>query len=179
VHAQSVPTATQQLQLSAFVASTDTFTYLAGGKNLDITAGVDLTLPAFRVFSLSVEVRGTYPIDKGRISSQKDFMVGPKIEYPLGRLRPYADLFVGRGKINYHTPGYIFGNFRYVSSTTIVYSPGVGLDYYFTDALGVKIDAQFQRSNTPATDSGTINPTAITLGTIYNFDFNPGHRHGR
>jgi hypothetical protein len=183
VYAQSLPAATQQLQLSAFVAGTDTFTYLAGGKNLDITAGVDLTLPIFRVFSPSVEVRGTYPIDKGHISSQKDFLVGPKIEYPFGRLHPYADLFVGRGKIDYHASGhasgYIFDNFRYVSSTTIVYSPGIGLDYRFTNALAVKIDAQFQHWNTPATNSGTINPRAITLGAIYNFDFNQGHRHGR
>jgi hypothetical protein len=179
VYAQSVPTATQPLQLSAFVAGTDTSTYLADGKNLDITVGVDLTLPIFRMFSSSVEVRGTYPIDKGHISSQKDFLVGPKIEYPLGRLRPYADLFVGRGKIDYHSPGYIFDNFRYVSSTTIVYSPGIGLDYCFTHALAVKIDAQFHHWNTPATDSGTIKPTAITLGAVYNFDFNRGHRHGR
>ena len=37
--AQSKPAATQQLQLSAFVGGTGTFTDLAGGKNLDITAG--------------------------------------------------------------------------------------------------------------------------------------------
>jgi len=176
-YAQSVPTATQQLQFSAFVTSSDTFTNLAKGKNLDITAGADLTLLTFRLFRPSVEIRGTYPIDKGQISSQKSFLVGPKIEYSLGRLHPYADFFVGRGKIDYHDPGFIFGNFRYVSSTTIVYSPGVGLDYNLTHQLAVKIDAQVQYWSTPATDSGAINPTALTLGATYNFDFNPSHHH--
>jgi Outer membrane protein beta-barrel domain len=178
-NAQSVATATQPLRLSAFVAGTYTTTNLARGKNLQITAGADLTLLTFRVFKPSVEVRGTYPIDKGNISSQKNILVGPKIEYPLGRLHPYADLFVGRGKIDYNDPGFIFGNFRYDSSTTIVYSPGVGLDYNLTHDLEVKIDAQFQHWNTPATDSGTINPTALTLGAIYNFDFNSGRHHDR
>jgi hypothetical protein len=118
-----VPTATHQLQFSAFVTGSDTLTNLAKGKNLDIAAGADLTLLTIRSFRPSVEVRGTYPIDKGQISSQKSFLVGPKIEYPLGRLHPYADFFVGRGKIDFPDPGFIFGNFRYVSSTTIVYAP--------------------------------------------------------
>jgi opacity protein-like surface antigen len=178
-YAQSVPTATQQLQISVFVAGSDTFSNLAGGKNLDITAGADLTLLTIRSFRPSVEVRGIYPIDKGQISSQKSFLVGPKIEYPLGRLHPYADFFVGRGKIDYHAPGFIFGNFRYVSSTTIVYSPGVGLDYNLTHHLAVKLDVQVQHWSTPATNSGAINPKALTLGAIYNFDFNPSHHHDR
>jgi hypothetical protein len=178
-YAQGVPTATQRLRLSTFIATTDTSTNLAGGNNLDITAGGNLTFLTFRLFRPSVEVRGPYPIDKGHTSSQKNFLVGPKIEYPLGRLCPYANFFVGRGKIDYHDPGFIFDNFRYVSSTTVVYSPGVGLDYNLTHTLGIKIDVQLQRWNTPATSSGTINPMASTLGAIYTFDLNGGHRHGR
>src|ERR1700743_2222337 len=76
--AQAVPSGTQQLQLSAFGAATGTFTNLDGGKNLAVTAGADLTFLAFRAFRPSFEVRGTYPIDKGHISSQKNFLLGPK-----------------------------------------------------------------------------------------------------
>ena len=43
VSAQAKPAGTQQLQLSAFAGLTGTFTDLSGGKNLGITAGVDLT----------------------------------------------------------------------------------------------------------------------------------------
>ena len=177
--AQAVPAGTQQLQLSAFGAATGTFTDLEGGKNLGITAGADLTFLTFRTFRPSFELRGTYPIDKGHISSQKNFLLGPKVEYPIGRLHPYVDFFFGRGEINYHAPGFVFGDTRYITTNTFIYSPGIGLDYNLTHNVAVKFDAQFQHWDTPAVASGAIHPTALTLGVVYNFDFNPHHRHRR
>ena len=176
--AQAVPSGTQRLQLSAFGAATGTFTDLDGGKNLAVTAGADLTVLAFRAFRPSFEVRGTYPIDKGHISSQKNFLLGPKVEYPVGRFHPYVDFFFGRGEINYHDPGFIFGDTRFITTNTFVYSPGIGLDYNLSHNVAVKVDAQFQHWDTPAVASGVIHPTALTIGVVYNFDFNPRHRHG-
>jgi opacity protein-like surface antigen len=174
---QAAPAGSQRLQLSAFAGATGTFTNLEGGKNLGITAGADLTFLGFRRFRPAFEARGTYPIDKGNISSQKNFLLGPKVEYPLGRFHPYADFLIGRGQIDYHAPGLVFGNTLYISSNTTVYSPGVGLDYNLTHNLAIKGDVQFQHWDTPVTASGTIHPTALTLGVVYNFDFNRGHRH--
>jgi hypothetical protein len=176
--AQAVPSGTQRLQLSAFGAATGTFTDLDGGKNLAVTAGADLTVLAFRAFRPSFEVRGTYPIDKGHISSQKNFLLGPKVEYPVGRFHPYVDFFFGRGEINYHDPGFIFGDTRFITTNTFIYSPGIGLDYNLSHNVAVKVDAQFQHWDTPAVASGVIHPTALTIGVVYNFDFNPRHRHG-
>jgi opacity protein-like surface antigen len=175
--AQAAPAGTQQLQISAFVAGTGTFTGLESGKNLGITAGADLTFLRFRRFRPSFEARGTYPINKGHISSQKNFLLGPKVDYPLGRFHPYADFLIGRGQIDYHAPGFVFGNVLYISSNTFVYSPGVGLDGNLTHNLAIKADVQFQHWNTPVVASGTIHPTALTLGVVYSFDFNRGHRH--
>jgi opacity protein-like surface antigen len=177
--AQSAPAATQQLQLSAFVAGTGTLTDLSGGKNLGITAGLDITVLHFRAFRPAAEIRGTYPVDGGNISSQKNFLVGPKMEYPIGRLHPYADFLIGRGGIDYLRGGYIFGNIKYLSSNTLVYSPGVGLDYNLTHNLAVKVDFQYQHWDTPAVQSGSISPKAFTLGGVYVFDFNPRHRHSQ
>jgi opacity protein-like surface antigen len=177
--AQSRPVATQQLQLSAFVAGTGTFTDLSGGKNLDITAGADITILTFRRFRPAAEIRGSYPIDEGTISSQKNFLLGPKVEYPLGRLHPYADFLIGRGGIDYLRGGYIFGDTRYLYSNTLVLSPGVGLDYDLTHHLAVKVDFQYQHWNTPAVASGSINPKTITLGAVYVFDFSPRHHHAQ
>jgi hypothetical protein len=178
-HAQAIPAGTQQLQLSAFAGATGTFTNLEGGKNLGITAGTDLTFLAFRRFRPSFEFRGTYPIDKGHISSQKNFLLGPKVEYPIGRFHPYVDFFFGRGEIDYHDPGFVFGNTRFFSTNTFIYSPGIGLDYSLTHNIAIKADAQFQHWDTPAVASGAIHPTALTGGVVYNFDFNPRHRHSR
>src|SRR5271168_342252 len=137
-YAQAEPAGTQKLQLSAFVAGTGTFTDLEGGKNLGITAGADLTFLAFRQFRPSFEIRGTYPIDQGHISSQKNFLLGPKVEYPVGQFHPYADFLIGRGQIDYLNGGFIYGNFNYISTNTVVYSPGVGLDYYVTHNLAIR-----------------------------------------
>ena len=175
--AQAPPAGTQKLQLSSFVATTGTFTDLAGGKNLAITAGADLTFLGFSRFRPAFEARGTYPVDKGHISSQKNFLLGPKVEYPIGRLHPYADFLFGRGQIDYHEPGYVFGNTLFISSNTFVYSLGGGLDCNLTHHLAIKGDVQFQHWDTPVTASGSIHPTALTLGVIYNFDFNRRHRH--
>jgi len=175
--AQAAPAGTQKLQLSAFAAATGTFTGLEGGKNLAITAGADITFLGFRQFRPSFEARGTFPIDKGQISSQKNFLLGPKVEYPLGKFHPYVDFLFGRGQIDYHAPGFILGNTLYIDSNTFIYSPGVGVDYNLTHNLALKADAQFQHWNTPVVSSGAIHPTALTLGVVYNFDLNPRHRH--
>lgn len=175
--AQSTPTATQQLELSAFVAGTGTLTDLSGGKNLGITAGVDISVLHFHRFKPAFEVRGTYPVDGGAISSQKNFLLGPRVEYPIGRLHPYADFFIGRGGIDYLRGGYVFGDVKYISSNTLVYSPGVGLDYNLTHSLAVKADFQYQHWDTPAAASGSISPKAFTLGGVYIFDFNRRHHH--
>jgi hypothetical protein len=175
--AQSAPTATQQLQLSAFLGGTGVYTKLEGGKNLDITAGADLTFLGFRLFKPAFEIRGSYPIDSGQISSQKSFLLGPKVEYPLGRLHPYADFLVGRGQIDYLNGGFPVGDLDYISSNTFIYSPGIGLDYSLTHSFAIKADLQFQHWNTPVIPSGSIHPTAITLGAVYTFDFNRGRRY--
>jgi opacity protein-like surface antigen len=175
--AQAAPAGTQKLQLSTFAGATGTFTNFEGGKNLAITAGADLTFLGFRTFRPAFELRGTYPIDEGHISSQKNFLLGPKVEYPIGRFHPYADFFFGRGQIDYLNGGFVFGNTLFISSNTFIYSPGVGLDYNLTHNLAVKVDAQFQHWDTPATTSGVIHPTALTLGAVYTFDFNPRHHH--
>ena len=178
-HAQAVPAGTQKLQLSVFAGGTGTFTDFNGGKNLGITAGADLTFLNFRLFRPSVEARGTHPIDSGQLSGQKNFLIGPKVEVPFGRLHPYADFLVGRGQSDYVNGGFIYGDLLYISTNTIVYSPGVGLDYDLGHNLAVKAEAQFQIWKAPPTPSGTIYPKALTLGVTYNFDFNPHHHHQR
>jgi hypothetical protein len=176
---QSIPVATQQMQLSAFSAATPISTGLGQGNNLTVTAGADIAFVGLRRIRSIVEIRGTYPISGGNVDKQKSFVAGPVIEYPFGRFRPYADFLVGRGAINYLSGGYIFGNEKYVSSSTVVYSPGVGLDYSITQHFALKADLQYQHWDVPVVASGRINPTVVSLGGKYMFDFNPHHNRSR
>jgi len=177
--AQGIPTATQQLELSAFAGGTGTFTRLEGGKNLGITAGADLTLLRFRLLRPSLEIRGNEPVDKGHISSQKSFLGGVRVEHDFGRVKPYADFLIGRGEIDYGQGGFVAGDLDYISSTSTVYSPGVGVNYSAFGRFDLKADLQYQHWYAPVVASGVINPVAMTLGVVYRFDLNPRHHRSR
>jgi hypothetical protein len=171
------PTAIQRMQLSAFGGASGDFTGLNGGKNVGITAGVDLALPPVRNWVRpTIEVRGTYPIDNGTVDSQKSILGGLRADFLLThRIHPYADFLFGRGETHYGAgscSGYCFGNFDYVLTTNYVYSPGAGFDYDLSRSFGVKVDGQFQRWSSAPTPSGIIYSKVGTVGLVYRFNFN-------
>ncbi len=150
---------------------TGTYTGLSGGKNLGITAGIDMSLKPFHLFYPSAEVRGTYPIDDGKVDSQENILFGPRIERYYGNFRPYVDFLYGRAKIDYQNGGYPnpAGTLLYLDSVSNVYSFGGGLDYTLTDHFAFKIDGQFQHLSVPVTSSGTIYSKPLTIGVVYRF----------
>ena len=171
VHAQAMPTASRFFNISAFGGITGTYTGLAGGKNLGITAGGDVGFKPFHSFYPSVEVRGTYPIDDGEVASQKNILFGPKVERFYGNFRPYVDFFYGRGKIDYLHGGYPnpAGTLLYLDSVSNVFGAGGGLDITVTDHFAIKLDGQFQRYGTPVTTSGSLYSKPFTIGVVYRF----------
>jgi hypothetical protein len=173
--AQSLPTATQTLQLSTFIATTRTSTGLDHGENLAITSGVDLTLLAYGRINVAGELRGSHPVQRGSVASQENYVVGPKLEYSIRNIRPYVDFFAGRGRITYLDDGYIFENVKYIRSDSLVLSPGVGVDFYLNHRTAIKVDFQYQSWETPVVITGRITPWAETVGATYNFDFNSRH----
>jgi hypothetical protein len=172
--AQSLPTATQPLRVLAFAGATVTNTGLDSGANTGLTAGADLSLPSYRGLEPSAEVRGTFPFDQGSVDSQKNILGGLKVALHRGRLFPYANLLLGRGEITYPGNGHqvpgtpIF----YTQSSTIVISPGAGLDLDLDPHFAFKVDLQLQRYSTKVTTSGHIYAEAATTGLVYRFDFN-------
>jgi hypothetical protein len=173
--AQSLPTATQALQLSTFIAAARTSTDLESGENLGITSGMDLMLLTLRRLDIAGELRGTYPVQRGSVSGQESFVSGPKIEYHIHNVRPYVDFMVGRGRITYLGGGYIFRNVKYIRSDSLVLSPGIGLDFYLSHRVALKVDFQYQSWDTPAAVSGRITPGVVLVGAAYHFDFNARH----
>ncbi len=172
-YGQATPTATQALQLSVFGGITVTDTGLASGKDLGLTGGVNLRVPPFRGLYPELEFRGTYGVDDDGIDRQKNALGGLKIAAHLGRLQPYGDFLIGRGEINYGSGYQVPGKpIFYTQSSSIVLSPGVGLDLNLSKQWALKMDLQVQRYSTPVAETGHIYATSGTLGIVYRFDFN-------
>jgi hypothetical protein len=184
--AQALYTATQQYSLSAWGGATGTLVNLPvvtngsasnlfnGGRNIGISAGVDLRVWQFHGLLPSIEIRGTYPIASGNVAGEENAMAGGKIEKPFGRYHPYGDFFFGRGEIKYQGRGYISldGLYLYQQSYSNVLSPGAGVDIDLTHHYAMKVDAQLWHESVPVTTSGKLNSLAVTIGAIYRFDFN-------
>ncbi len=199
--AQAPATATQQLALSAFGGGSGTYTNILGGRNLAITAGGDLAFLTYRRYRPVLEVRASYPIHSGTIDAQKYFLGGLKVERQVGRLHPYVDFLVGRGQIDYQRGGLQIGSLLFLSSTSTVFSPGLGLDYDVTPNWAIKGDFQYQFWDVPfaitsgqpdpptfvftpgrvfqAATTGSIHPKVLTVGAVYRFDFNHHYRRPR
>jgi hypothetical protein len=183
-------TASQQLALSAFGAATGTYTDIydsrtgdTQGRNVGITAGVDLRVGHIGHYDPSIEIRGTYPFHKGMIASEKNVLGGIKVERPIFHemIHPYGGLLFGRGEINYQGTGY------YVASSSLVYyytvsnviSPFAGVDFEISHHFAIKADAQFVHYNTPIAASGSIDAVPVSIGVVYKFDFNRASRDRR
>src|SRR6266702_763190 len=173
---EALPTASRTLQLSAFGGVSGVFTGLSGGKNFSITAGGDLALPNYRAVRPVVEVRGTYPTDRGLVDSQKSILAGLRVDFLLGHhIHPYGDFLFGRGQIDYRF-GYLFRNQVYLRTTTNVLSPGAGFDYDLTNHWGIKVDGQFQHWGEAPSPSGAIYSKVGTVGVVYRFGFDRRHK---
>jgi len=177
-NAQATPAASRTIDFSAFGGLTGTYTGLSGGRNLSITAGFDVNLPPIYGVRPSVEVRGTTPIKNGHVDAQKDILVGPRAEFTFGRLHPYADFLIGRGKINY-IGNYITYNSTIITgySTSTVLSPGIGVRLDVTRHISALADVQFQRWSTPVSLSGHLLSKPLTVGLSYRFAW-PGRHAG-
>ncbi|SFS07943.1 hypothetical protein SAMN05421771_1410 [Granulicella pectinivorans] len=177
-YGQAEVTASQAMELSAFGAATGTFTGLENTRNFGMTAGADLAFRPFFGVRPALEIRGTYPFDKGAVLGLKDGLIGVRLMKSYGRFEPYLDGLWGRGEITY-VGGFIVGNFRYDRTTSNVWSGGGGFDYRLTNHFGIKADAQVQRWSTPVTNSGKVYPVPVSLGVTYHFDFNHHYKMHR
>jgi len=172
--AQSLPTASRPLELSAFAGVSADYTGFLGGKNGSISAGIDLALPPYRGLLPTLEVRGLYPEDKGNVVSQKAGFGGLRVDFLLGhRFHPYGDFLFGRGEMDYQSGGYPYNNYNYQVTyqvtTTYVDSPGGGLDLDITRRFAIKLDAQSQIWGDTPTASTKVHSTIGTLGIVYRF----------
>ncbi|MEO6923885.1 MAG: hypothetical protein ABI142_08670 [Bryocella sp.] len=163
----------RQIQLYAFGGATGTYTGLSGGRNLGVTAGVDIGLGQYFGVLPLLEVRGTYPVHSGTIVGEKNFLGGLRVEKIYGRYHPYVDVLFGRGQLVYQGGGYPDPTLStlWLRTNSNVFSPGVGVDIDVTRSFAFRADAQYQHYQTPVTVSGSLYSTAITAGVVYRFGY--------
>jgi hypothetical protein len=173
LQAQAVATASANTRISGWVGLTGNYTGIALAKNAGITAGVDIGFRPFAGFYPSLEGRGMYPIAKGNIVSQENFVGGLKLARRKDRLHGYGDILYGRGKLNYANGGYPNSDdtFLVLANTSSVLSLGGGVDWDWGDHFGLKGDVQLQRYQSPVTATGDLYSKVFTVGLIYRVGF--------
>ncbi len=174
---QAMSTATTTLQLSAFGGGSERATGIAGAKNTDVTAGVDLGFLPVRGWYPGLELRGSVPLSSGLVDSEKEFLGGVRVGRRLGAgagpVRPYADVLVGRGQLTYfgagqQVPGQ---NVFYTLSHTVVFSLGGGVEVDVSRRFALKLDAQAERYSTPVTALGHAWAGVAMVGVVYRLRF--------
>jgi len=128
-------------------------------------------------------LRGTYPIRGGRIDAQKSINIGARISRePLGsmgiggRLRPYADVLVGRGAMTYPDPGYQVGTFVYKQTASWIFGGGAGAEFDVVGPFSAKAEVQIQHWRTPVVTSNSALPIQLGVGVAYRFGAGAGPR---
>ena len=176
-YCQGNSTDVRPLQLYAFGGATGTYTGIEGGKNLGVTAGIDLGIGGYHGFLPTLEVRGTYPFDSGTIAGERDFLGGLKVERQYRAFHPYVDVLFGRGQIYYDGNGVLNPTYTilYQRSNSNLLAFGGGVDLDISPSFAIKADVQLQRWNVPVTVSGKADAVPITIGVLYRF----GYRNSR
>jgi hypothetical protein len=166
VCAQHNPTATQDLEISAFGGVTGTYTGILGGRNLSITAGGDLAFKSFFGLRPAIEVRGTLPLDNGSIGGERNVLGGVTLSKRFGRFNVYGDFLYGRGEIKFQNGGLenAAGTEVFLTANSNILSPGGGFEYDISRHFSIKGDAQFQRYATPFSQQAA--PPATPPGPI-------------
>ncbi len=167
-HAQAVPTASANLRLSAFAGMSGNFTGVGLAKNGDISAGFDIGFRPFAGFFPAIEMRGLYPIEKGKLVNQKNLLAGIRLGRRKENFNPYGDVLFGRGKLEFpHGLATPTNSFIVLLNTTNVLSFGGGLDYQLSPHFAAKGDFQMQKYNTPVDASGSVYSKVFTVGIVY------------
>jgi Outer membrane protein beta-barrel domain len=170
-HAQAIPAAVAKIQLYGWGGFSGNFTGVSLAKNGDITAGVDVEFHPFFTLYPALEVRGSYPIDKGDTVAEKNALIGLRLGRHVHPFSPYGDFLFGRGELNFANGGYPTAPpppyYYVISNTTNVLSFGGGTDFSLTPRFALKGDFQFQRYATPVGTNGYVYSKVFTLGIVY------------
>ena len=164
--AQANPAAAKIGDISTFVAVSRIWPDY-GGANNGFTFGADYThyilrLPVVPSLEFRVKKSSGQAVDETTVGG------GIRVERTIKNYRPYATFLVSKGTIHYnfsnpYTP-HPTGQ-PYTQDGSIVYSPGLGLDYDLTYNWAVRADYQFE--SWTLGNTLPLTPRALTIGVLY------------
>jgi hypothetical protein len=178
-NAQARPSASRVAQISVFGGYSPTYTDFGLHTYDGFMFGGDFgVFPSRWWLSPALEFRYTHA--RNNVVTEHSYLVGPRFQKDFGRFRPYADVLVGVGAIDYH-PIVAPGD-AHDSGRNIAY--GGGLDVYVAHHTSLKLDFLQQNWNLgydpnfqPVGDY-TLTPWQGTVGVVYDFSYS-GLRHQR
>jgi hypothetical protein len=123
---------------------------------------------------LTVSLEGRVNLAAGYYVIERSYLAGPRVEYRLGRIRPYGDVELGIGNIHFNPP--INAGYSGDRSALIVF--GGGIDFDLTHGFRAKADFQAQHWNISPTLHQVFTPDIATLGLTYVLPFRPFRKYG-
>jgi hypothetical protein len=168
--AQASAAASKGIDLSAFTAFSRIWTdygYPAGGYLF----GVDFTRHYNLPVTPSIEFR-IKSTSGGRTVDESTLGGGIRVERTIKNFHPYATLLISKGTIHYNfsNPYDPHPNGQpYTQDGSIVYSPGMGVDYDLAYHWAVRADYQFEFWNLGYNQ--TLSPRALAIGILYRVPF--------
>jgi hypothetical protein len=148
-----------------------------GGNNLSVIAGADIGFYSLGHYEFAGEVRGSLPVDQGKIVGQRALQGGLRVSYESSHtLRPYVDALFGRGQMDYQQGGYPVGNLLYKQTAGNVYGGGGGVEWDLMRQISLKADAQVNQWSTPVTERGYVRSVQFSVGAAYRFGAGAGPR---
>jgi hypothetical protein len=170
--AQDMPTRTQGASLQVFGLVSYVQPHYDTANNKGGALGADIDFRPFYLMEPSVEVRATFA--PGSDVSQTTYDFGPRLEFNLGRLKPYATILIGTGNITFTQP-IMTPTGPYTHDNSVVFSEGFGADYMLSPQIGLRGDIMVQSWNLGGqgnSTSSSFNPHLYSFGVDYRFDFN-------
>jgi len=150
-------------------------TFFNSGKNVLITAGLDVGFYSFGHYTVGAEVRGSFPVNSGKFVGERALLGGARLSYESNvPLRPYIDVLAGRGQLDYQNGGLVIGNLLYRQTAGAVYAGGGGLEWDMLRQISLKADVQVEQWSTPVVSRGYIRGGQVSIGAAYRFGAGAG-----
>lgn len=173
--AQQAPTEFRTQSISVFGGFLYDTLAFGPGSATGFSAGLDLT-HYFRRIPVEASLEGRANVASGTGSAERSYTFGPRLQYRLGRYRPYGEFEVGAGNIHFGT--LLVNELGYDADRSTIFAGGGGVDIDLRRNLAAEIDVQGQRWDTAPQVHQVFTPILVTIGLHYTLPFRSFIRGG-